>query len=313
MINVVYFKKKTIMESNVSEKRALDLIKSKNHCWIDVIDASKEDIARLLKILFPKYHSLIFEDCIEETRPKIDFYENFVFMVFKVYSKNLTHSQINIILGKDFIISIRKSDLDLNPVYKFFENTQKTSDFVLYKILALMFDKRYVILEKEEEELNKFENLALIKPTPQLLRKMLRARRKISSFKRNLLHEREVLTILVRDEIPFIKKETRVFLKDAYDDIVHLMDVCETLREVVSNAIDIYLSSVSNKMNEIMKTLTVIASFVWIPTLIAGIYGMNFRNVFPNWTNVNGFFIALSLMVISVVLFYVYFKRKRWL
>jgi len=315
MINAVYFKKrKTSLEESISEKRALNLIKSKNHCWIDIVNASKDELNKILKTLFPKYSSLIFEDCIEDSKPKIDFYEDFVFMIFKVYpKKTFEYSQLNIFLGKDFIIIIRNGNIDLSDVYKYFEKTQKKVDFVLYKILSIVFDEYYSVLENSEVRADNYEAMALKEPNPNLLKKMLHEKRKLLSLHRILLHEREIINYLIRGNVRHVNKETLIFLRDVYDDIIHLLDSEETLRDVLSSSIDIYLSSVSNRMNEIMKTLTILASFVWLPTLIAGIYGMNFRNVILNWSHPYAFYIVLFIMALSVFAFYLYFKKKRWL
>ncbi len=315
MINAVYFrKKKTTYEGPISEKRALNLIKSKDHCWIDVVNSTKEELSNILEIIFPKYASLIYEDCIEDSKPKLDFYDDFVFIIFKVYhKKTFEHSQVNIILGKDFVVTIRKGEIDLSNVYKYFEKTQKTVDFVLYKILAKVFDDYYVVLENAEDKIDDYEELALKEPKPTLLKKMLNEKRKLLSFHRILLHEREVMTYLIRGDVKYVKKDTIIFLRDVYDDIIHLLDSEETLRDVLSSSIDIYLSSVSNKMNEIMKTLTILASFIWLPTLIAGIYGMNFHNVLIDWSHPYAFYIVLGTMIFCVVIFYSYFKKKGWL
>ena len=314
MINAMYFKKKTTFEKAVSEKRALNLVKSKNHCWIDVVNATKNELGEILKIIFPKYSSLIYEDCIEDSKPKLDFYENFVFMIFKVYpNKTFGHSQINIIIGKDFIMTIRHGDVDLSNIYEYFKETQKKVDFVLYKIMSIIFDGYYPVLENSEEIISKYEELALKKPKPVLLKKMLGEKRKLLSFHRILLHVREVINYLIRGNVKYINRETIVFIRDVYDDVIHLLDSEETLRDMISSSIDIYLSSVSNKMNEIMKTLTILASFVWIPTLIAGIYGMNFKNVVLSWTHPYAFYMILFVMALSVSVFYLYFKKKGWL
>ncbi|MCD6576332.1 MAG: magnesium/cobalt transporter CorA [Nanoarchaeota archaeon] len=315
MINAIHFtKKRSTMESNISEEKALKLIKSKDHCWIDIVDASKGEISKILKLLFPKYHSLILEDCIEDSKPKIDFYDSFIFLILKAYPKGtFQSSQVNIILGKDFVITFRKGEVDLSNVYNFFKQTKKTSDFVLYKILASIFDKCYIVLENSEARIDNYEEVALKNPTPQLLKKMLNEKRNLLSFHRTLLHEREVITYLTRGEIKFVKKDTIIFLRDVYDDVIHLLDSEETLRDVLSSSIDIYLSSVSNKMNEIMKTLTILASFVWIPTLIAGIYGMNFKNVILDWYHPYAFYIVLGIMAFSMIAFYAYFKKKGWI
>lgn len=314
MITGVLFKGKTKFSEQMSPAEALKWIKAKEPAWIDIKNFTEREINTILNIIFPEYNRLIKEDIVTPTRPKLDFFNDFLFMNVKTYpNTDFSTSQIGIILGKTFIITFRRDNKDLDELFTYFKTNKASADIVLYKILEKVFDKYYKILENVDPAIEVFETKSLKKPTPTLLRDILTLKKDVLSMHRNLLHERDIFFELIRTQVPHIGPKAKIFLKDTGDDIIHLIDTNEMLRNGLASVIEIHLSNLSNNTNEVMKTLTVVASFVLIPTLIASIYGMNFKfmpeiHILNGW----GYPLSLGLMGASVLLMYLWFKKKGW-
>lgn len=313
MITAVYFKKKEVIESNIAATRALKLVKSPQQVWLDIANPTKKELEAILKVIFPDYYSLIYHDCLEDSKPKIVNYDGCLFIILKTYpEETFRHSQLNIILGDDYVITIREGKTDFSKVFDYFKQAKfKTADFALYKILATVFDQYYGLLEMAELLSENFEVDSLKKPTPKVLAKIIGVKKNLIMVHRVLIHEREIIAHLIRGHCANINSETMVYLKDVYDDVVHLLDTEEIIRDNLSSDIEIHLNAVSNNLNEIMKMLTVVASFVMVPTLIAGIYGMNFK-FFPEINQIWGYPFALGLMGLADLLMYLYFKKRGW-
>jgi magnesium transporter len=269
----------------------------------------------ILNAVFPEYHMLIKEDITTPTRPKIDFYDNFIFLNIKTYPNNdFKTEQIGVIFGKSFIITFRKDNKEIDDLFTYFKTNKSSSDIVLYKIFEKVFDQYYRLLEKVDPMIENYENRSLKKPAPSLLREILTTKKEVLSMHRNLLHERDMVLELLRVETSRISSKAKIYLKDVRDDVIHLIDNNEMIRSGLASVIEIHLSNLSNNTNEVMKTLTVVASFVLIPTLIASIYGMNFRFM-PEIHLFNGlgYPFALGLMGASVLGMYLWFKKKGWM
>lgn len=314
MISAIRFKDgKFKYDMDINAKTALDYLETPEHVWIDVVKEDRSDIEDMLRVLFPEHYFMILDDCTRDAKPKLQFFENFIFMVFKSFpDKNFQPSQLNVILGKDTIITIRDGKTDVSKLQESLMKRGKLYvDYVLYKMLDTVFENYYGMLDAIEVEVQTCEAECVTKPNTTHLKHILHLKNKLLKLHRILAHERDMFSTLIKSGLEQVRPENTIYFRDVYDDVLHLIDTEETLRDTLSSNIEIYLSSVNNSINEIMKFLTMVSAFVMVPTLIAGIYGMNFRYM-PEIENALGYPFALILMGISVVCMIVLFKRKGW-
>ncbi|MFH1835748.1 MAG: magnesium/cobalt transporter CorA [Methanobacteriota archaeon] len=293
--------------------------KKDSYAWIDVEKPSKEELDELGE----KYnlHHLALEDCLSELqRPKIEDYGEYSFIVAKhlSYNHKIRKSQIAFFVGKNFLITIHKEKLDFlaqirktklsDEIYKISE----TPDYSLYLILDQVIDNYFNVVDTLSDEIAKIEQTAIKKPTRKVLEDILKTRRELIKFRRHVSPLREVLHGMQVGVMPGITKGMSFYFRDLYDHTVRVIELTETQRELISGVLETYLSSVSNSMNEVMKVLTVLASFILLPTLISGIYGMNFMYM-PELGWRLGYPFALGTMFFSVLFLWVFFRKKQWI
>ncbi|MFO7677563.1 MAG: magnesium/cobalt transporter CorA [Thermoplasmatota archaeon] len=275
-------------------------------------------------------HSLILEDILNtDQRPKVEDYDNHIFFVIKMIYYNekkaeFTNEQVSLVLGHNFVISFQESIGDVfDGVRERLRNgkgriRKKGSDYLLYCLIDAVVDNYFLMLEKIGERIENVEEGLVDNPTSKTVQKIHSLKREMIYLRKSVWPLREVINNLQKGESAIIHKETNIFLRDLYDHTIQIIDTVETFRDMISGMLDIYMSSISNKMNEVMKVLTIFAA-IFIPlTFIAGIYGMNFD---PNISPLNmpelewyfGYPFALILMTGVVIIMLIFFKRKRWL
>ncbi|MBI4633695.1 MAG: magnesium/cobalt transporter CorA [Deltaproteobacteria bacterium] len=292
--------------------------------WINV-DAVHD--IRILEELGPLFglHPLTLEDILNtDQRPKMEDFGNYLYIVLKMFvptggrPEEPSSEQISIVLGKDFVISFqeRKSDV-FNPLRERIRSNKGRmarmgADYLAYAILDTVVDNYFAILENKEENMDALEEALIKTPTPAAMHAIQSLKREMIYLRKAVWPLRETINNLERSESPLIGHAIRPYLKDVYDHTIQVIDTVETFRDMLSGMLDIYMSSISNKMNEIMKVLTIIAT-IFIPlTFIVGLYGMNFKYM-PELELRWGYF-AVWLVMIAVVIFMLfYFKRKKWL
>ena len=269
-------------------------------------------------------HPLVLEDVVNTAqRPKIDGYEDYLFIVLKMlyYDDNekLVSEQVSFILGKNYVITLQESEGDV------FDNVRARirhgkgrirtmeSDYLLYALIDAIVDNYFVVIETlgnkiEDLETDVFDGIQednITKQIQDLKREILRVRRAIFPL-------REVISRIERHESPLINAKTTAFFRDIYDHIIQVSENIDIYREMVWSLMDMYMTTISNKMNEVMKVLTIMAS-IFIPlTFFAGIYGMNFDYI-PELKFKYSYFILWGIFIIIVVGMVMYFRRKKWL
>lgn len=269
-------------------------------------------------------HPLLVEDIVTITqRPKYEDFGNYIFTTLKMlyYDEQegeTTAEQISIILGANFVISFQEKEGDMfDPIRDKIRNSKgrirkQGADYLAYSLIDAIVDNYFVILEKFGEKIEGMDEALVADPSPQTLQVIQKLKREMIFLRRSVWPLREVISGLQRCESSLIHKSTAIFLRDVYDHTIQVIDAIETFRDMTSGMLDIYLSSISNKMNEVMKVLTIIAT-IFIPlTFIAGIYGMNFRYM-PELGWRFGYAVAWSIMLIIAIIMLFYFKRKKWL
>lgn len=273
-------------------------------------------------------HTLSLEDITNiGQRPKVDSFEDqlFVIMSLPAISENVvTIEQISFFLGKDYVISFLESESDpFTPVRNRLRNRagkfrEKPADFLLYLLLDIVIDQGFPLFESLGEDIEALENELLDSPGKSTLEDIHKLRRHLLLLRRMLWPQREVINFLIRNDQGFIDEKTIIYFHDCYDHAVQIMDMLETYRESTTNMLDVYLSSVSNRLNETMKVLTVIATLFMPLTFIVGLYGMNFSvNEQSPWAMPElrwyyGYPFVWALIIAVAGGMWLYFKRKHW-
>jgi len=291
--------------------------------WINIDGLHDLEIIEKIGQHF-EIHSLALEDILNtDQRPKLEDFESYIFVVFKMLYRNQTDNgviveQVSLILGKNYVISFQEREGDVfNAVRERIRNAKGRvrkagADYLAYSLMDAVIDNYFLIIETMGEKIEGSEELLVINPTPEVLQSIHNLKRETIFLRKSVWPLREVISALERGESSLVQKTTRVFLRDLYDHTIQVLDTVETFRDLVASMLDIYLSSLSNRMNEVMKVLTIIAT-IFIPlTFIAGIYGMNFKYM-PELGWRWGYFGALGIMVLVALLMMSYFKRKKWL
>lgn len=291
--------------------------------WINIEGISDNGfLGNMLKYF--QLHPLVIEDILNSNqRPKIEDYVDYVYLVMKnIYSvekKDKLHTeQVNIIIGKNFIITFLEKDGDfLRSLYEKLENEKSRLrksgiDFLAYSIIDIFVDNYFNVIENIGERIEYLEEKIVKNPSQSLLHKIHIIKKDMIFIRKAIWPLREVVSLLERGEIGNIGDVARVYFRDVYDHIIQIIDIIETYRDIISGMMDIYLSSISNRLNEVMKILTVIST-IFIPlTFITGIYGMNFRFM-PEIDYKYGYFLVIGAFIIVVIIMLFYFKRKKWL
>lgn len=297
--------------------------------WINIEGVHEVDIIEKIGKHFD-LHPLLLEDIVNtEQRPKMEDYGEYIFIVLKMLSyptdpaddektNEIKAEQVSVIFGSNFVISFQegiKGDV-FDPVRERIRNgkgriRKMGADYLAYSLMDAIVDNYFTILEKLEEKIEETESLAT-NPTPETLQAIHHLKREMIFLRRSVWPLREVIGCLERGESPLIHEPTRIYLRDVYDHTIQIIDSIETFREMLSGMLEVYLSSISNRMNQIMKVLTIIAT-IFIPlTFVVGIYGMNFKYM-PELEWRWGYFIVMALMAIIGVFMLIYFRKKRWL
>ncbi len=269
-------------------------------------------------------HPLVLEDILNtEQRPKLDDHGDYLFIVLKMLhfqemQREIAAEQISLILGNNYLISLHENDQDVFEVIRKRLKDGKSrmrrsgADYLAYTLLDLIVDNYFVILEDLGEVIEDLETEVVSTPTPATLSQIHRLKRHMIMLRKSVWPLREVISRLERSESILIKDPTILYLKDVYDHVIQIIDNIETYRDILSGMLDIYLSSISNRLNEVMKVLTIIAT-IFIPlTFIAGVYGMNFKYM-PELEWSWGYFAVLLVMVLLSLCMVFYFRNKGWI
>ena len=269
-------------------------------------------------------HPLVMEDIVSTgQRPKFEDFGGHAFMVLKTLHKvdavgEIRTEQISLILGPNFVISFQEILEDpfghVRERIRSGKGRIRTmgADYLAYALIDAIVDHYFVVLETLGDEIEVLGEEAVNDPSPRTLHTIQTLKRELSHLRRTVWPLREVVSGFQRGESALLSERTEIFLRDVYDHTIQVMETIEAFRDMVSGMFDTYLSSISNRMNEVMKVLTIIAT-IFIPiTFVAGVYGMNFHRM-PELARPWGYPAALGVMLLIAVGMLVYFRRKRWL
>lgn len=292
--------------------------------WLDV-DGIHE--VKIIEAIGKNYnlHPLLLEDVLNsEQKPKLEhFGEQNIFIIMKMLQFNEEHLEIDsehvaLVLGKNYVISFQELDQTdiFSPIFaRLKASVGKTrkgkADYLFYSLCDLVVDNYFVILEKFGEKLEELEMKIIEKPEDKDQNKLYELRRELMQIRKAVLPLRDIFGSITRDNSELIHSSTTLYLRDVYDHILQTLETIDSYREMIENIQNIYLSSLSNKMNAVMKTLTIFTAIFMPLTFIAGVYGMNFDNM-PELHHKNGYFITIGLMFISGLVCWIYFKWKKY-
>ena len=298
--------------------------------WLDMENPLDHEFELLAEVF--QFHPLAIEDSMQYAqRPKIENYAktdtdcpfSYFYMVFhgpdlKTFKENLRTKELDIFMSERFLVTIHEEAfLSINEVITRGEEEPRFVldqgvDMLLYQIIDRITDHYQPILDYLEEALDTLEDEALGNPKPELLNRIAMKKRELLNLRRIVGPQREVVARITRGEVPFVPESTRIYFRDVGDHLVRVVEMVELYRDLVMGARDIYLSSISNHLNQIMKTLTII-SVIGLPlTVVTGFFGMNFDAI-PGLHSPTGFWTAVTFMAIVVTTMLWLFRKKNWL
>jgi magnesium transporter len=290
--------------------------------WVSVCGLHETDFLKQIGEKF-KVHPLVLEDILNtDTRPKIEITDNYLFVVMKLITFNpeqkiMESEQVSFILGRTFLFSFsEKTDDIFNPVKERIKGQlgkirKRGSDYLLYTLMDIVVDHYFLALDKVDERIELLDDEVINNTDKSQIENIYHLRNLLLMIRRSIWPSREIVSQLIKDESDLIDESTEPYLRDLYDHTIHINETIEQQREITNGLMEIYLSMMSNRMNEVMKVLTVIAT-IFIPlTFIVGIYGMNFPNM-PEMEWPWAYFAVWGIMIGVTLLMLFYFKRKKW-
>lgn len=320
MINGLSYKKDAGNSTEISLNEANQKITEGEIVWFDAVNPTSEELAQLSAIF--KLHELAIEDSISAFHlPKVDEYDNHIYLIWHALQDEestpmIDNFQVNIFLGDKFIITTHEAKLSaIDAIFK----KAKTGDFlsegldwVLHGILDSFVDAYFPIIDKLSNEIDLIEDKVFKNPDKKEMRNLFVIKHKLREIKKIVAPQRDMISEITRFGDRFINQNHIVYFRDVFDHLIRIVDLVETSRDAVSGIVDIYLSSISNKMNEIMTRLTIVATIFMPLTLITGVYGMNFRYMPELQWRYSYFFVWIIILSFGFGSYYHYKKKMKW-
>ncbi len=327
MIRSLYFTSKKSLRENLQPADFAAAIRARDSLlWVDFLGEPPEICEPILKQF--GFHPLSIEDALQETHsPKIDDWGNYIYVVVN-YMNLLQNSdwdievdEIDIFLGHNYVIThhdypLPALDETWAACHRDLRNFQAGADHLLYKIIDNIVAGYMPLVEDIDQAIDAIEDEIFERPTPHTLERLFMLKRTLLAMRRILLPQREVLNKLARDDYRVIDARDRIFFRDIYDHLVRLHDINESLRDLLSGALDTYLSVMNNRMNEVMKTLTIITTLFMPITFVTGFFGMNFFEPVAHllgWTSRELFLTTLVLLLLLPIGMYFWMRRRTWI
>ena len=326
MIRSIYIEPKSKKVYNLSVDDMKSALENPDGLlWISLENPTPEEVEQILRGVF-QFHPLAVEDSLNigYQTPKVDDYGKYIFIVFHALrsrspdADTLETLEINLFLGMNFLVTLfLDTQLEhVNRLWKRLERDERLlqfgSDFLCHGLLDMIVDDYIPMLDQLDDEIEWLEEQVLAKPTPHILARILSLKHTIMTLRRVISPQREVVNRLSRDEFPMIDSQSQIYFRDIYDHLVRFQDLSESLRDIVSGAMDIYLNSTSLRLNEVMKALTIVSTIFLPLSFLAGVYGMNFTRQVPDYNSPMGieFFWFITIMVAGGMLYF--FRRRGW-
>jgi len=325
-LHVMHYTTESLEETDVASADEIARFKkAKGTTWVNVDGLGDVGLVARLGEIFG-LHPLALEDALTvPQRPKMDAYQSHLYLATRMlhYEHAVESEQVSLFVGSDFVLTFQERPGDcFDPVRERLRKgtgqlRRQGPDYLMYAIVDAIIDNYFPFLEQLGEAVEDLEEEVVQNPTRRTIRRIHGIKRDLLDVRRTVWPLREVVNSLVREPSDLVGDTARVYLRDCYDHTVHVLDVVETYRELANGLLDVYLSSVSNKLNEVMKVLTVIGTIFLPLTFIVGVYGMNFDRSSPyNMPELGsryGYIAIWGVMIVLAVIMLALFRRKGWL
>jgi magnesium transporter len=291
--------------------------------WVDLEAASREEALPILRDVFG-FHHLTIDDCFNThvDPAKLDDYGDYLFIIAQAVStrdggKRLETTELDLYLGRNFVVSFHNEPLPfVQEIRQRCEESgpdmARGADFLAHSLLDQLVDDYQPIVELLDDQLEHVEEQVLAEPHASFLEEILLLKRNVQRLRRTLIPQRDVVNRIARGEFPrLVREESYMYFRDVYDHIVRVAELVESVRDLADGVLNSYLSSINNRMNEVMKTLSVVASILLPLTFIASIYGMNYENM-PELGWEYGYYWILGVMALVAAGLVVFFRLRRW-
>jgi len=293
--------------------------------WMDIQGLGSEEVLKQVGEIF-KLHPLLLEDVVNvPQRAKVEDYHDHVMVIAHRVRPNpeengFESEQVSFVLGKNYLLTFQEGDITdcFDPVRdRIYKNQGKIrhwgSDYLFYLLIDVLIDEYFPLLEDYEERIEALEDTIIRNPSGELMEEIYHIRRELLALRRLIWPLRHVMNVLLRDATnSLVASDVRIYFRDCYDHIIQVLDIIEAYRELAASLMEVYMTSMSNKMNEVMKFLTVIST-IFIPlTFIAGVYGMNFKYM-PELNSRWGYFLTWVIMLLIAFGSLFFFWRRGWL
>lgn len=327
MIRSLYYLPGNPIQKDLPPEQFPELIRNEQSVlWVDFVSEPPETSLPILQEF--GFHPLAIDDALQETHvPKLDDWGNYLYIVLnhmdmaengEIWEPDV--DELDIFLGKNYIVThhdhrITAIDDTWVACDRDERNVQEGADHLLYRIADNLVAAYMPAVEKIDQAIDEIEAIVFDRPSPRTLEKLFALKRVLVAMRRIILPQREVLNKLARDEYQVIDPKDRVFFRDIYDHLVRLHDINESLRDLVGGALDTYLSVINNRMNEVMKTLTVITTLFMPLTFVTGFFGMNFfepPGTLNSWTSNPVFYVVLGINILLPTVMYIWMHRRTW-
>lgn len=312
--------------SDVTSGSLVEKVKAaRGMVWVNFHGLGDTDMLKQVGACFG-LHPLVLEDILNtEQRPKLEDYGDYLYMVLKTFDyesvgteQKIDSDQVSLVLGKNFVLSFLEADgIQFGPVHERLlsgkgQIRKSGADFLAYCLIDAIVDSYFAILERLDEKTEALEAELIADPQPGTLHSIYHLKREGAFLRKALWPLREVINSLQRGDSPLFNRNTLLYLRDVYDHTIHIIESVESLRDLTAGMLDIYVSSVSYRISAVMKVLTIITTIFMPLSLIAGIYGMNFKHQ-PGLEWDWGFFAVLAAMLTISMGMLILFRRKKWL
>jgi magnesium transporter len=328
VIRSVFFQTGRPLQTDLKPEAFLKAFRSKRGVlWVDFVSEPPEVCQPILESF--GFHPLAIDDALQETHsPKIDDWGSYIYLALNYMHLNgadKSHweteiDELDIFLGSTYVVThhdhpVPSIDAVLTSIQRDQRPLQDGADHLLYKIIDNLVTNYMPIVERIDDEIDEIEDQVFDRPTPGTLERLFALKRVLLAMRRILLPQREVLNKLARDDYAVIDRKDRIFFRDIYDHLVRLHDLNETMRDLVGGALDTYLSVINNRMNEVMKTLTIITTLFMPLTFVTGFFGQNFfepLGLMKPWTSSLAFYTMLGITVLLPSGMYLWMRRRTW-
>ena len=319
-MRITLFGQQGIQEKTSAELKHL-LTSNMGVIWVDMTGPTEDDM-RVMREIF-NFHPLAIEDtCNQMQRPKVEEYADYLFVIVNPVSSNTgnraSFRELDVFVGKNYIVTVHPSvepviDEVRKRVGHPIEDNDVSTGYLLYVLVDIVVDSYFPILDEVGERIDELESVILAKPSRQALTNLFRLRKTLLELRRVVAPQRDMFNVLTRHDLPFVdQKLLQYYLRDVYDHLLRITDMVDTYRDALTSTVDLYMSAVSNRLNQIVNRLTVITIILGMLGAVAGFYGMNFEHTWPPFSASWSILFALGLMTSVTLLLLAVFRKTGW-